>query len=224
MRHLNQTGKLSRRQSHRKALMKNMAVALLRYQRIKTTYQKAEALQSYIEPLITLAKNNLSSVAARRQIFRRLCDKDIVKLLFDELAPLFKDVPGGYTRKLNIARRTGDGAEMVLLELTKRTISDNDIIGEPKAPKEEKAKKKKAKGEVPKEKEQKKKPGKTQDKEASSETKASDKHAGVHDVVEEKKEEHFAEDVKKDKAKKEQSKVIKKGRDIFRRFRRKTID
>ncbi|MGB2630703.1 MAG: 50S ribosomal protein L17, partial [Candidatus Omnitrophota bacterium] len=107
MRHRKNKGRLSRRTSWRKATLKSLANDLFTYQRIETTRAKARALRSFAEPLITLAKNGTDSVAARRQAFKKLCDKKVVKILFDELGPLYKDIPGGYTRIIPFGTRKG---------------------------------------------------------------------------------------------------------------------
>lgn len=129
MRHLKIKGRLSRRSSWRKATLKSMAADLIKYQRIRTTLAKAKALRSFVEPLITKAKNAPDSVAARRLVFKELTDRDAVSKLFNDIAPLYVDVPGGYTRIMHLGRRRGDGARMAVMELTKRTIPDEDLLG-----------------------------------------------------------------------------------------------
>ena len=184
--------------------MKSLANDLLTYQRIETTKAKAKALRSYAEPLITLAKNNPDSVSARRQAFQKLCDKDVVKILFNDIAPLYKDVPGGYTRIMTLGNRKGDGAEVAIIELTKRTISDDDLLGITKEKIKEKAKaKKKAK------------------LEKEEEEKPAEKAHVAPEVAIEQVEEHAVEDKKKKQAKEEQKKITKKG--FFKRFRRKSL-
>ncbi len=117
MRHSNSGKKLGRNPSHRKALYRNMAKALLTYGRIKTTDTKAKVLRTVVEPLITLAKRN--DLHARRQAFDVLGDHQLVKRLFDEIAPQFAEVNGGFTRIYKLAdMRKGDCAPMALIELT----------------------------------------------------------------------------------------------------------
>ncbi len=117
MRHSNFGKKLGRNPSHRKALYKNMAKALLTYGRIKTTETKAKVLRTVVEPLIALAKRD--DLHARRQAFDMLGDHQLVKKLFDEIAPQFKEVNGGFTRIMKLAdMRKGDNAPMALIELT----------------------------------------------------------------------------------------------------------
>lgn len=119
MRHSNSGKKLSRNPSHRKALLRNMSKALLTHGRIRTTEVKAKELRGVVESLITLARRN--DVAARRQAFSDLGDHQLVKKLFDEIAPRFAGVPGGYTRVIKLALpRKGDCAPMAIIELTKQ--------------------------------------------------------------------------------------------------------
>ena len=214
MRHRKKKGRLGRRTSWRKATLKSLANDLFQYQRIETTMAKAKALRSYAEPLITLAKKNPESISARRQAFRKLCDKSVVKSLFDELAPLYKDVPGGYTRIMALGTRKGDGAQMAIMELTKRTISDEELLRQAK--KKEKPKKKTA--EVKEAKKGKKKEAKKKE-EVTEEEKA---HAAP-EVDFDEKEKHAIIDIEREKAKTEQKKITKKG-GFFRRFQRKSMD
>lgn len=118
MRHSNSGRKLGRNPSHRKALFRNMAKALLTHGRIHTTEAKAKELRGIVEPLITLAKRD--DLQARRMAYRTLGSHQLVKRLFDEIGPNFVGVPGGYTRviKLAMARR-GDAAPLAIIELTR---------------------------------------------------------------------------------------------------------
>ena len=119
MRHSNSGKKLSRNPSHRNALLRNMTKALLTHGRIRTTEIKAKELRGVVESLITLARRN--DVAARRQAFRDFGDHQLVQKLFDEIAPRFAGVPGGYTRVIKLALpRKGDCAPMAIIELTKQ--------------------------------------------------------------------------------------------------------
>jgi large subunit ribosomal protein L17 len=201
MRHQNKKGRLNRRSAWRKATLKAMANDLFTYQRIETTQTKAKALRSFAEPLITIAKKNPDSVAARRQVRSKLCDETVVKILFTELAPLFKDIPGGYTRIMSLGNRKGDGAKVAIIELTKRTISDDDLLGKTK------------------EKEAKKKLAKKKGKKTEDETKGKKEDHAAPELKSEDKEERSVEDIKKTKARNEQKKVDEKG--IFKRFRRR---
>lgn len=120
MRHSNSGKKLSRNPSHRKALLRNMSKALLTHGRIRTTEVKAKELRGVVESLITLARRN--DVAARRQAYRELGSHQLVQKLFDEIAPRFAGVPGGFTRVVKLAMpRPGDCAPMAIIELTRQT-------------------------------------------------------------------------------------------------------
>lgn len=192
---------MNRRSSWRKATLKAMTNDLFTFQRIETTTAKAKALRIFAEPLITLAKNNPDSVAARRNAFSKLCNRSVVTSLFNEIAPLYKDTPGGYTRIMPLGNRRGDGAKIVIIELTKRTISDDTLLG------------------ITKRKhliETKKKIGSKQAKEEPEKGQVAPK-VGIQE-----KEERTVEDVRKSKARTEQEKLGKKG--VFRKwFRRKSI-
>jgi len=118
MRHSKSGRKLNRNSSHRKAMFSNMANSLFDHEIIKTTLPKAKELRRVAEPLITLAKND--SVANRRSAFSKLRDKAMVGKLFSELAPRYKDRPGGYTRILKCGFRSGDAAPMAYIELVDR--------------------------------------------------------------------------------------------------------
>lgn len=134
MRHRVKGKKLNRDSGHRKALRLNLALALLKNERIQTTEAKAAFVRGHVEKIITVAKRGLAkaeeksdqavAVHARRIAASRLNnDREIVQKLFDELAPRYKDRPGGYTRVYKLGPRKGDNAEMVLLELVDRTQS-----------------------------------------------------------------------------------------------------
>ena len=118
MRHRSSGRALGRNSSHRKALFKNMTVALLREELIKTTLPKAKELRRFAEPLITLAKQD--GVANRRLAFSRLRDKDVVSKLFGDIGPRYKARPGGYLRILKCGNRAGDNAPMAYIELVDR--------------------------------------------------------------------------------------------------------
>jgi len=115
MRHRKSGRKLGRNSSHRKAMFRNMATSLVRYESIKTTVPKAKELRRVVEPLITLAK--IDGVANRRLAFDRLRDKEAVGKLFNDLGPRFKDRPGGYLRILKTGPRPGDAAPMAIVQL-----------------------------------------------------------------------------------------------------------
>jgi large subunit ribosomal protein L17 len=115
MRHQLSGRQLSRNASHRKALMRNMATALLRHETIRTTLPKAKELRRVVEPLITLGKND--SLAGRRRAFSQLRDDEVVRKLFEDIGPRFRARAGGYTRILKMESRPGDAAPMALMQL-----------------------------------------------------------------------------------------------------------
>ncbi|MDA1107071.1 MAG: 50S ribosomal protein L17 [Proteobacteria bacterium] len=118
MRHRNAGRQLSRNSSHRGAMFKNMAAALLRHEVIETTLPKAKDLRRVVEPLITLAK--VDSMSQRRLAFARIHDREMVTKLFNEIGPRYKARPGGYLRILKCGFRAGDAAPMALVELVDR--------------------------------------------------------------------------------------------------------
>ena len=115
MRHGKKINHLSRTSSHRKAMMANMAASLILHKRITTTTAKAKALKTYIEPLITKAKND--NTHSRRTVFSYLKNKEAVSELFRDVAEKVGERPGGYTRILKTGTRLGDNAEMCFIEL-----------------------------------------------------------------------------------------------------------
>ena len=122
MRHKVAGKKLSRSKDQRAALRRIMVKQLFEYERIRTTRAKAEAVRGHAERLITLAKRGnqaeeAAAVHARRLASARIGDREIVRKLFDDIAPRYENRPGGYTRLLKLGPRRGDSAEMVLLEL-----------------------------------------------------------------------------------------------------------
>ena len=121
MRHQNRGRKLGRTSSHRTAMYRNMATSLFIHGKIVTTPAKAKECRPFAEKLITLAKDG--SLAARRRALAQLHDPRVVRSLFDELGPRYKERPGGYTRILHMAkRRVCDGAPQVLFELVEAEI------------------------------------------------------------------------------------------------------
>lgn len=116
MRHAKQRNKLSRDSAHRKAMLRTMSKQLIEHERIRTTQPKAKALKPEFEKLVTLAKRG--DLHARRQALSRLDqDKFAVHKLFAEIAPRYRERPGGYTRIVKLGARRSDSAEMVYLEL-----------------------------------------------------------------------------------------------------------
>lgn len=132
MRHHTKTDTLSRFSSYRKATLKSLAISILINQRIVTTKRKAKSSRKLIENVITLGKKN--TLAAKRRAFSILCDHKLVKKLFDDIAPLFANRAGGYTRIIPYRYQRGDNAQLVVLELT-------ETYKEKKAPKPEKEEK-----------------------------------------------------------------------------------
>ena len=110
---------LSRNNAERKALKRNMVTSLFRFERIETTKAKAKEVQRLAEKMITRAK--VDNVHNRRLTSAILFDEAVVNKLFTEIAPLYADVNGGYTRIIKTTNRLGDAAEMAILELTKKT-------------------------------------------------------------------------------------------------------
>ncbi|MFP6689600.1 MAG: 50S ribosomal protein L17 [Alphaproteobacteria bacterium MarineAlpha10_Bin2] len=124
MRHRNSGRKLNRSSSHRRAMFRNMATALLKHEQIKTTLPKAKELRPVVERMITLGKRG--SLHSRRQALSFLQDEAIVRKLFDGLAERYEDRAGGYTRVLKAGFRYGDSAPMAYIELVDR---DEDAKG-----------------------------------------------------------------------------------------------
>lgn len=122
MRHGNTGRALSRTSSHRKAMFINMMVSLLRHEVIKTTVAKAKELRRFMEPMITLGKED--TLHRRRLAYDRLRDRDIVTKLFGEIGPFYKTRPGGYLRILKCDNRKGDNAPMAVVELVDRQSED----------------------------------------------------------------------------------------------------
>jgi len=117
MRHRRSGPKLNRSSAHRQAMAANLATALLTHGRIQTTEAKARLARPVAERAITLGK--AGTLHARRQAIALLRNKPITYRLFDEIAPVFQDVSGGYTRVAKLGPRPGDAAEIVLLELSR---------------------------------------------------------------------------------------------------------
>ena len=116
MRHLNLGRKLNRTKAHRRALFKNMFLALVKSSRITTTDQKAKELRRFADSMVTLGKKG--DLAAKRRAFSYLQSHQAVKKLFDEIAPRYKDRAGGYTRVVKYGFRRGDAAQLSIIEFT----------------------------------------------------------------------------------------------------------
>ena len=129
MKNLKKGRTLGRNSAKRKALFQSLAISLIEHEGIKTTLAKAKELRSFIEPLITLAKND--SVSNRRIAFTKIRNKSAVGKLFSDLGPRFKNRPGGYSRIIKIGFRKGDAAPIAFIELLDRSI-DNENVAETK--------------------------------------------------------------------------------------------
>ena len=130
MRHRVKTQKIGKNASHRKAMLSNMASSLIEHKRIKTTHQKAIALQRFIEPMITKAKD--ATLHNRRQVLKSLKNQDAVKILFDIIGPNYADRPGGYTRIIKLGSRVNDAAKISLIEFVdKSNLESDSVIEEP---------------------------------------------------------------------------------------------
>ncbi len=114
MRHKSGIKKLGRPTDHRLAMLRNLAISLIEKGRIETTVDRAKALRSFVEPIITLGKRG--DLSAIRLAYKKLHNKDAVRAVFKELAPKYKDRPGGYTRVLKTRIRRGDNATMAIIE------------------------------------------------------------------------------------------------------------
>jgi large subunit ribosomal protein L17 len=137
MRHLKRTAKLGRTGQHRNAMLANLVSNLIKHKRVTTTLAKAKAARPVAEKLVTLGKRNV--VSARRLAAARLRargpqepldkasrkkwrqDHDVVRILFDEIAPAFKDRNGGYTRIVKMHQRNGDASQLAILEFVELT-------------------------------------------------------------------------------------------------------
>lgn len=146
MRHRKAGRKLKRTASHRKATLIALSTALLRHKKIRTTVAKAKETRSFVEKLITRAKNavareansNRKDVHARREVFRYIKDRAVVQELFAEIAPKVLSRPGGYTRVVKLGQRHGDGAQVALLELVDYNIGSTPAKTAAKGKKEKK--------------------------------------------------------------------------------------
>jgi large subunit ribosomal protein L17 len=146
MRHKNKVRILGRSHAHRKAMFENMVTSLFDHERIITTKEKGKELKIVSEKLITKAKKNIvipdsepeKKLHNKKEVFKVIKNKDIVKKLFDDIAPRFKDRKGGYTRMYLLGRRDGDAAEMAVVELVERKVK----VAEPKTDLKKEAKKK----------------------------------------------------------------------------------
>ena len=137
MRHRKSGRKLNRNSAHRKALFKNLAIALIEQDIIKTTLPKAKELRKFVEPLITIGKED--TVANRRHVFSKLRSDQAVAKLFCEVSVNAKERKGGYTRIIKAGFRPGDKADMAYIELVDRKMEDESTSDEPELKEEESA-------------------------------------------------------------------------------------
>lgn len=128
MRHRHSGRQLNRNSSHRKAMFSNMCTSLIEEEVIKTTLAKAKELRTYLEPLITRAKED--TVANRRLAFSQLGSKAAVGKLYEDLGKRFAQRPGGYLRIIKCGFRKGDNAPMAYIELVERTANTDEISAE----------------------------------------------------------------------------------------------
>lgn len=130
MRHKKKGRKLGRKVGNRRALLMNLACQLIVHKKIKTTDPKAKELRSYIEPLVTLAKKN--SLHSRRLVIKKIPKKNIVRILFEEIAPMFSERPGGYTRITKLGYRDNDRAPVSVIEFVEliETVQDEKQTAE----------------------------------------------------------------------------------------------
>src|SRR5687767_3717910 len=133
MRHRKRTAKLGRTGTHRNAMLANLVCSLIKHRRVQTTLAKAKAARSVAEKMVTLGKSG--TISDRRLAAGRLHSEDAAKILFTELAPVFKERNGGYTRIIRMHQRQGDAAELAILEWVDAPLET--ALAEPKA--EEKA-------------------------------------------------------------------------------------
>jgi large subunit ribosomal protein L17 len=130
MRHRLKGSKLGRTASHRKATLRALSIALITHHRVVTTLSKAKELRRHIEPVITRAKED--TMHNRREVFSFIHDNDAVSKLFNEVGPKVADRPGGYTRVIKIGYRTGDSADMAVIELVDYNTTGGEETGKKK--------------------------------------------------------------------------------------------
>ena len=130
MRHRKRTAKLGRTGEHRNAMLANLVCSLIKHKRVQTTLAKAKAARSVAEKMVTLGKSG--TISDRRLAVARLHSEEAAKILFADLAPVFKSRNGGYTRIVRLNQRQGDSAELAILEWV-----DSPVEAEPAEPKKE---------------------------------------------------------------------------------------
>ncbi|TFH38799.1 MAG: 50S ribosomal protein L17 [Chrysiogenales bacterium] len=187
MRHRNSVKQLGRTHAHRKAMFANMVTSLFKHERIVTTRVKGKELKRISERLITRAKKNMQMAETdegrklhnKREVMKVIKDRDVVKKLFDDIAPRFKERNGGYTRIYLLGRRPGDAAEMSIVELVERRVVEKKTDEKGKDAKKDVKKEKKAKVKQESKKEEPKEVKKEAKKEAKKETKKETKKDAV---------------------------------------------
>ena len=184
MRHRKKVNKLGRTASHRKAMLRNIASALIEHHQIRTTLSKAKAAQSYIEKLISYGKND--TVHSRRLAFKLLQNRTLVKMLFDDIATTFGDRKGGYTRVVKLGQRRGDGAPMAILQL----VGFEQLVVDEETPKKKKGKGKTTKKET-------KAAAKKETAKKKADKVAAEEEAAPEETVEEQAEETAEAEVEK---------------------------
>ncbi len=123
MRHRKTGRKLNRNSSHRIALMRSLAISIILHESIKTTLAKAKEIRGFLEPLVTLAKEN--NVANQRKVYAKLRDKAAVAKLFNKIGPRFAERPGGYLRVIKRGYRSGDKSPIAQVEFLKEEIEES---------------------------------------------------------------------------------------------------
>jgi large subunit ribosomal protein L17 len=121
MRHMKSGKRLGRNTSHRKAMMRNMVTSLFEHEKITTTDARAKELRKMAEKLITMARRG--DLHSRRLVMQVVRDKNVVARLFDEIAPRYKERPGGYTRIIKLGHRSGDNASLSVIELVEEEFT-----------------------------------------------------------------------------------------------------
>jgi large subunit ribosomal protein L17 len=171
MRHAKQGGKLGRTSAHRKAMLRNLVTSLLDHERVETTDAKAKEVRRLADRMITLGKRG--DLHARRQALSVIRKRETTAKLFDELADRFRERPGGYTRVLKTRRRTGDSAQLSIVELVE-AMETTAPAPKKKAGKKKAAKKKAAAKAEPETKATRKKSAKKKTTKKKAAAKASD--------------------------------------------------
>ncbi len=192
MRHRKSFNHLGRTNTHRKAMLSNMATSLILHKRITTTVAKAKALKKYVEPIITKSKEDTTH--SRRVVFSYLQDKFAVTELFREISSKVADRPGGYTRIIKLGARSGDNAEMAMIEL----VDYNELMLEEKASKKAKSTRRR-RGSKKKTTDEAATPATDQVKETMEDVVEEKPVVDKKETVEEKKEEEVTETKKKEK-------------------------